>query len=350
MTEEEIETHEEEEDGIPITYNKILESCREHKLYSVPELNDVLYLHYQGYTKIAALEKFTNLKSIWLNNNAITKIENISHLTQLTSLNLQNNYIEEITGLETLVNLTTLCLSNNYISKIENIDSLTKLETFEIDHNRVKTVELLQGILACPSIKILNMTHNMIEDENVIEVLAKLPNLTVLRLDCNPFVPKMRNYRRKIGIDLPQLNYLDDSPISAEDRRLFAAWLEGGKEAEMLERKKMKQEKRDREDADMRDFRRMQRNKLLEDGGNLKEHPELMSSDDEDKPRKVREISPEQLAREREQELAKAENVTASNSNQNSRVQIIIDDTAKKPSEATDELTAYEIKNLEDID
>lgn len=42
-----------------------------------PELNEVLYLHYKGFTNISNLEKYTGLKTIWLEHNAITKIENI---------------------------------------------------------------------------------------------------------------------------------------------------------------------------------------------------------------------------------------------------------------------------------
>lgn len=31
-----------------ITKKRILELCKKNKLYQTPELNDVLYLHYQG--------------------------------------------------------------------------------------------------------------------------------------------------------------------------------------------------------------------------------------------------------------------------------------------------------------
>jgi hypothetical protein len=51
--------------------------CKEQKGYQTPELNDVLYLHFQGFARIEALDKYTGLKSIWLEGNGLSKIENL---------------------------------------------------------------------------------------------------------------------------------------------------------------------------------------------------------------------------------------------------------------------------------
>ena len=273
---------EDEDDGVHMTKKAILESCRKHDGFIVPEINDTLYLHYEGYPRIKNLEEYVNLKALWLNNNQITRIENISHLTQLTALYLQNNLITEITGLETLTNLATLILSHNYIEKIQGLSSLTKLETLEIDHNSVKTPELMSGILECPSIKILNITFNHIEDgEGVVDVLAKMPNLRVLRMTNNPFMRTMRNYNRIVPLKLRHLTYLDDTPIAETDRRLLDAWERGGKEAEKEERQKIREEKRRAEEQALDELRHLQKEQLLKNGESLENHPELMSSDDE---------------------------------------------------------------------
>lgn len=41
-----------------------------------------------GFKKIQNLEKYTNLKSIWLECNGIQRIENLGHLTKLRMLYL----------------------------------------------------------------------------------------------------------------------------------------------------------------------------------------------------------------------------------------------------------------------
>lgn len=271
-----------DDDSFPnMTKSKILECCKKHDLYIYPELNDTLYLHYEGFPKIKNLDEFVNLKSLWLNNNQITIIENLSSLKQLTSLNLQNNLITDITGLEDLTNLNSLMLSNNCISKVSGLSNLKNLVTFEIDYNQVKTADLLKGILECPSISVLNIVHNQMDDPEIIEVLSQMPNLKVLRMDCNPIVPHTKSYRRQMTLKCQKLQYLDDAQITDEDRLLVDAWSSGGKKAEMIARQQLKEKKREKEEKDFKDFRKMQRDAMLRAGGNLKDYPELMSSDDE---------------------------------------------------------------------
>ena len=60
--------------------------CLEDELYEYPELNSKIYLHYKGFTNVKNLDAYTNLVSLWLENNCIKKIEGLEKLTKLRTL------------------------------------------------------------------------------------------------------------------------------------------------------------------------------------------------------------------------------------------------------------------------
>lgn len=60
--------------------------CSEHKLYRTPHLNDKLYLNFKGFTHIANLEEYINLKALFLEGNALRSLEGIPRLEQLRCL------------------------------------------------------------------------------------------------------------------------------------------------------------------------------------------------------------------------------------------------------------------------
>lgn len=273
---------EEEEDGHAISLADIKESIKKNGGYGTPEYNDVLYLHYKNITKIDKLDPYVNLKALWLNNNAISIIDKLGALQKLTCLYLQANLIETIQGLDELVNLKTLVLSNNYITKIEGLSKCKMLSQLEIDHNRLREPEDLVELIENTEISILNMSDNCIAKEEFIETLEKLPNLRVLRMDGNPVTRTMDNYRRKMIIRNHELRFLDDAPVDEDERRIVEAWNLGGKEAEMAERAKIKEEKREKDKLHSKAFKKMQRDALIKAGIPLETRPDLMSSDDEE--------------------------------------------------------------------
>lgn len=275
--------HEEEEEQIPmITPKAIMDSCVKNQLYTIPELNDVLYLHFSGYQKIANLEPYVNLTSIWLNNNAIYEIEGLDTLINLVCLYLQGNVIQEIKGLEKLVNLETLVLSHNYISKITGLEHCPKLHTLEIDHNRLKDAASIEGLLAVKdSIGVLNLADNKFEDESLFEVIFKLPNLGVLKLEGNEIARTMSGYRRKIITTLTNLNYLDSQPVTAQERRIAIVYLANGPSAAMQERIKIKEEKEAEDERNRKQQRRIYRETARKQGIDISHDRFFLSSDDE---------------------------------------------------------------------
>lgn len=88
---------------IPLTFlssrmtpEKIKALCKKNDLYMTPGLNEVLYLHFQGFAGIAGLEDYTQLKCLWLDSNAITEIRGLDNQRDLRCLFLQNNLIRVI--------------------------------------------------------------------------------------------------------------------------------------------------------------------------------------------------------------------------------------------------------------
>jgi len=85
--------------------------------------------------------------------------------------------------LEELSELVNINFSDNYIEKIENLSKNNKIQTLLLKRNRIgmNGISDLEGILEVPSISVLDIQENRIDDENILpEILEKMPNLAVL--------------------------------------------------------------------------------------------------------------------------------------------------------------------------
>lgn len=105
--------------------------CKENGGYSVPHLNDTLYLHFKGFDRIKNLDEYTAVRSIFLEGNALESLDGLEHCSNLRCLYVQQNMIATLSS--TLpTSITVLNLSYNDISDLENIGRLVNLQTFVV--------------------------------------------------------------------------------------------------------------------------------------------------------------------------------------------------------------------------
>lgn len=179
-------------------------------------------------------------------------------MTELRSLYLHQNCITRISGLETLQYLDNLNLSENFISRVEGIDSCIRLTSLNLAKNELRTIEDVIHLVKCPSLVMLDISDNKIEDPSIIDsVLVHLPELRLLRMEGNPVVRKIPHYRKTLIGKLKNLRHLDSMPIFDRERRLVDAWTKGGVEEEKLERERIVKEERERDKRNHEAFEQM---------------------------------------------------------------------------------------------
>lgn len=157
-------------DGEEMNEDLVRLICASNDGYDTPELNDKLYLHFKGFSRICNLESFTACKSLWLESNRIEVIENIDHMTQLASLFLHNNRIRTIEGLDSFEFLVTLNLSSNMIEMVQGLSHLRNLQTLNLSKNLLGPVESISHLAECTSVTNLDVSSNNITDPAALEV------------------------------------------------------------------------------------------------------------------------------------------------------------------------------------
>ncbi|XP_063542078.1 uncharacterized protein LOC134750767 [Cydia strobilella] len=224
--------------GPQMTKAFIKKHCKENKLYTTPYLNDILYLHFKGFSKIENLEEYTGLKCIFLENNGIQRIEGLDTLSELKCLYLHYNIIKKIENLTGCPQLDTLNLDHNFVPKIENLDSVPVLHTLSIAHNMLSSVSDLEQLKFCNNLSVLDLAYNRIEDPLIVDVLEAMKILKVLVLTGNPVIRAIPAYRKTLTLRLKELLNLDNRPVFPRDRACAEAWQRGGVDEEIAERKR----------------------------------------------------------------------------------------------------------------
>ncbi|WP_287582832.1 leucine-rich repeat domain-containing protein [Candidatus Borrarchaeum sp.] len=112
--------------------------------------------------EIEGLEKFTDLKELYLSHNLIEEIKGLDNLTNLQRLNLSHNHIKKIQGLEHLTDLKTLELHHNLIEEIKGLDNLTNLQRLNLYSNQIKEIKGLENLFRLQGLK---LDDNLVKDD-----------------------------------------------------------------------------------------------------------------------------------------------------------------------------------------
>ncbi|XP_023217372.1 dynein assembly factor 1, axonemal-like isoform X1 [Centruroides sculpturatus] len=219
-----------------MTKENLRQLCKDMHFHDEPSLNDTLYLHYKGFTKIENLEEYTGLKNLWLHSNKITRIENLENQKQLKTLFLQENIIGRIENLHQLKHLEYINLSYNFIRKIENLSCLPNLKRLDISQNLLSTAQDIRHLSECQNLTIVDLSRNRLDGIELVDVLANTNNIIELNMLGNTITRSLANYRMVLISTIKSLRELDYTLVTDKERACAAAWARGGIDAEKKER------------------------------------------------------------------------------------------------------------------
>ena len=265
--------------------------CKENGGYGTPELNDKLYLHFQGFDRIQNLEAYTGLKSLFLEGNGLEDLEGLSACVELRCLFAQQNMVTGIPP-SLPVSLSTLNVSNNNVSHLRNVARLVELQTLQASNCKLKTLESLGELRNCANLSTVDLQNNEIDGdpEAMVALFASMPKLACLYMQGNPVVSQLRQYRKRMIASIASLAYLDDRPVFPLERRCAEAWAAGGLDAEKAARKAFKEEEAAKQRRDheyltnLRERSRAKREALAEKGKRALADLGLSDSDGEYEP------------------------------------------------------------------
>ena len=265
--------------------------CKENGGYGTPELNDKLYLHFQGFDRIQNLEAYTGLKSLFLEGNGLEDLEGLSACVELRCLFAQQNMVTGIPP-SLPVSLSTLNVSNNNVSHLRNVARLVELQTLQASNCKLKTLESLGELRNCANLSTVDLQNNEIDGdpEAMVALFASMPKLACLYMQGNPVVSQLRQYRKRMIASIKSLAYLDDRPVFPLERHCAEAWAAGGLDAEKAARKAFKDEEAAKQRRDheyltnLRERSRAKREALAEKGKRALADLGLSDSDGEYEP------------------------------------------------------------------
>lgn len=253
-----------ESDGEPTVLNAelICKIARKRNMYETPELNECIYAHNLSISKLANLEAFVNVTSLYLERNALRSLDGVESLPKLKYLNVNYNLIEEVKFqglLQSLASLEELHASNNIISHlILPSQPLPQLRVLKLARNRMQT---LPDLTLFEHIEVFDISQNCIETVGdfsnfLINCIPK--SVKQLYIKPNTFTGTLKRFRQLTITNCKGLVFLDDAKVTAEEIEIAEAELAGGQEAANQVRRKKAEDTLRAQESQMKAFRDFQ--------------------------------------------------------------------------------------------
>ncbi|KAL3796889.1 hypothetical protein HJC23_008842 [Cyclotella cryptica] len=211
---------------VGMTEDAIRFCIKRKELIQNPLMNEKLYLSNQGFTEISNLERYKEVKFLFVGRNAISKMANLESLQQLRELHLENNKIVEIGNLTCCPYLAFLDLSRNAISQIIDLSSNENLVTINLIHNNLSTAKSIMNVVSISKLSELDLSSNKLDGEyaSFLHILSKCQNLKKLSLRDNPIIKRIPYSHKMIVSSCAGLTSFDGKLICSEERRRCNAW------------------------------------------------------------------------------------------------------------------------------
>eukprot|EP00804_Cyclotella_cryptica_P027571 CCRYP_007510-RA/>CCRYP_007510-RA protein AED:0.00 eAED:0.00 QI:235/1/1/1/1/1/2/129/481 len=241
---------------VGMTEDAIRFCIKRKELIQNPLMNEKLYLSNQGFTEISNLERYKEVKFLFVGRNAISKMANLESLQQLRELHLENNKIGErklliwasfsfnddvkssvclhtffcqtveIGNLTCCPYLAFLDLSRNAISQIIDLSSNENLVTINLIHNNLSTAKSIMNVVSISKLSELDLSSNKLDGEyaSFLHILSKCQNLKKLSLRDNPIIKRIPYSHKMIVSSCAGLTSFDGKLICSEERRRCNAW------------------------------------------------------------------------------------------------------------------------------
>jgi len=191
----------------------ILSVAKSRDIYETPELNDSLFLHGLGIKAVSPLPEYTHVEFLSLAENCLTSVSDLSQFPNLVFLNVSNNAITEI-DIRLFPKLEQLHACHNSLTSFSVIEKNPTLKLVKLSHNKLTSFPDISNLV---SLEVLDVAKNLIHEMDLSNSSILPFSLRQLYLSPNPFVARVRNYRKTILSEFCRfcrLSYLDNSFVT----------------------------------------------------------------------------------------------------------------------------------------